>query len=92
MEKITIPESSDIWLEAELEAPEVEVGIAKGPDALECALDMLGGTHKYIARPPVFPEVKRHEYTRYSRSQEAPFLADWNLSSGHRLLPLAPSR
>jgi len=51
MEKITIPESSDIWLEAELEAPEVEVGIAKGPDALECAFDLLGGTHEYTVFP-----------------------------------------
>ena len=49
MEKIIIPESSDIWLEAELEAPEVEVGIAKGQDALERDLDLLGGKHNYIA-------------------------------------------
>lgn len=49
MEKIVIPESSDIWLEAELEASEVEVGITKGSGALEGDLTLLGGKHNRIA-------------------------------------------
>jgi hypothetical protein len=49
MEKIVIPESSKIWLKAELEASEVDAEITKGSDALERDLTLLAGKHNWIA-------------------------------------------